>query len=110
MITFGNCNISDEQIAKNYGFIYKITVKNRKYIGQKCFSKGLNWRTYTSSNKEIKDLCKNNDALYEIICLCSTKRELTYQETRHLFINDVLNDVEYCNGNILGKFYRGRLK
>ena len=34
------------------------------------------------------------------------KKELTYFETKELFINEVLENTKYLNDNILGKFYR----
>jgi hypothetical protein len=94
----------------NYGFIYKISVNGRKYVGQKSFNLGVSWKKYTSSNKIIKDLCKQYAYDLEILDIASSKRELTYLEVKHMFLNNVLENDEYENGNCLGKFFRGKLK
>jgi hypothetical protein len=31
---------------------------------------------------------------------------LTYEETKALFVNEVLEKEEFLNGNILGRFYK----
>ena len=45
-----------------------------------------------------------------MIKICYSKIELTYQETKYLFKYNVLEDDTYLNGNILGRFYKGKLK
>lgn len=107
--TFGPI-IPDEDAEKYYGFIYHISVAGKNYIGKKCFSAGTNWKTYQSSSKEIKHLLKDNEGIYTVLSYASSKRELTYLETSYQFKLNVLEDETYLNSNILGKFYRGKLK
>lgn len=104
-LTFGNL-ISDEDSAKYYGFIYLIEVNGLKYIGQKSFNKGTNWKTYCSSSKEIKEMLKTHSGSFQILEFAKTKREMTYLESRYQMEYRVLEKDEYLNKNILGKFYR----
>ena len=81
------------RIAKN---------KNGKRVYYDVVKKESNWRTYNSSSK----LIGNRKTVYkEILALAKTKRELTYLETKYLFIYEVLETSEFLNENILGKFY-----
>lgn len=62
---------------------------------------------YYSSNKTLKDAHKRGIKIKrEILMLCATQMELTYQETKHQFLYEVLEKEEYLNGNILGRFYK----
>ena len=70
------------------------------------------WKDYFGSQKEIVALAKK-DQLGEnwekkILDFVPNKKLLTYYETKHLFINNVLEDSysAHINDNILGKFYR----
>ena len=59
---------------------------------------------------EVKQLVKESqdmlDFVREIIIFTSTKKQLTYFETKLQFVNEVLENDEYLNSNILGKFFR----
>lgn len=68
--------------------------------------KESDWRTYKSSNKELKKFPVDR-LVRDILCFCTTKQELTYWETYYQFYYDCLNDEECYNDNILGKFYSG---
>jgi hypothetical protein len=62
---------------------------------------------YYSSNKILKDAHKAGvNIKREILVICSTQMELTYQEVKHQFQYEVLEKDEYLNGNILGRFYK----
>lgn len=62
---------------------------------------------YYSSNKTLKDAHKAGVVIKrEILRICNTQMELTYQETKHQFLYEVLEKEEYLNGNILGRFYK----
>jgi len=70
------------------------------------------WKDYYGSQKEIVTLSKKDNAgenwEKKILEFVSNKKLLTYYETKHLFINNVLEDKysAHINDNILGKFYR----
>lgn len=65
---------------------------------------------YYSSNKILKEAHKAGIPIKrEILVICSTQMELTYQECKYLFCNDCIIDDKYLNSNILGKFYRGNV-
>lgn len=62
---------------------------------------------YYSSNKILKDAHKAGVVIKrEILRICTTQMELTYQETKHQFLYEVLEKEEFLNGNILGRFYK----
>ena len=76
----------------------------------KIVSKESNWKTYFGSNKQLLELLKTEDKTNfkrEILYLCTSKKQLTYYETKFQFCMEVLeNPDEYFNDNILGKFFR----
>ncbi|MDD4436524.1 MAG: hypothetical protein PHS04_00605 [Tissierellia bacterium] len=108
---------SEDLIEDNVGFVYIITnLKNdRKYIGKKLFTsskikqvKGKkkrirvesDWRDYHGSNEELKEEFQklgNQNYKKEILYLCGTLSELSYLETREIFIRDALIKEEYYN-------------
>ncbi|MBQ7738252.1 MAG: hypothetical protein IJT59_01165 [Desulfovibrionaceae bacterium] len=62
-----------------------------------------NWQCYESSS----DIVKNMSILQkEIIALALNPYQLTYLEAKSLFVHNVLEDFQYLNANILGKFFR----
>jgi hypothetical protein len=121
---------SIKQMPQNvFGFIYQSIYipTNEKYLGKKVlfFNKTLpplkgfkrkrkivkesDWLTYFGSHEKIKELLKENkqDSFKrEILEFAYNKKHLTYLETKYLFCNNVLENTEYINDNILGKFYR----
>jgi hypothetical protein len=122
-------------IGDNYGFVYKITCSttNRSYIGRKYFwqkrkprdtgqttkrrrvTSESNWRKYYGSCPELTEDVKKygRDAFSrEILSLHTTPGRVNYEETRQLFVNNVLTESltdhtpTYYNSNILGRYYR----
>ena len=119
-----------------YGFIYEIVniTNGKKYIGKKVLQfkrkktfgkkkieslqdKRLkkyeivitesDWLSYTGSNKELnEDIAKGDKIEKYILCFAENARDLTYLETKYLFINEVLEKDIYYNGNILNKFFK----
>jgi hypothetical protein len=62
---------------------------------------------YYSSNKTLKDAHKAGVIIKrEILMICYSQMELTYQEVKHQFKYEVLEKEEYLNRNILGRFYK----
>jgi serine/threonine protein kinase len=72
------------------------------------------WKTYYGSQVEIKELVRKGkieDFQRSILQYVPNKKQLTYFETKYLFIKGVLEDTnDYINDNILGKFYRKDFK
>jgi len=121
---------SIEKMPDNtFGFIYQATYlpTNEKYLGKKVlyFNRTLpplkgtkrkrkvvkesDWQTYYGSHEKIKTLLKENkqsEFQREILEFAFNKKHLTYLETKYLFCNNVLENEEYINDNILGKFFR----
>ena len=83
-------------------------VKGRK-PSYKQVIKESDWKTYWGSNKVLLNLLENEpieNFKREILTLAPTKKLLTYEETKSLFLYSVLeNPHEYFNDNILGKFF-----
>lgn len=120
----------NEDLIKNddnaIGFIYKITNKitGDFYIGKKnlkCYRtikgkkviKESNWRNYWGSNKSfLSEIKVNGEENYkrEIIMTCSKPQQLTYYEIEHIILSNWLKNDKSKNDNILGKFYRGKIK
>ena len=67
------------------------------------------YMNYYSSNKTLKDAHKAGVVIKrEILMICYSQMELTYQEVKHQFKYEVLEKDEYLNANILGRFYRSK--
>ena len=117
-------------IGDNYGFVYLITNKSngRQYIGRKYFwsfrkppgkkrkaKAESDWKKYFGSCPELKeDVIKygKDNFSREILSLHNTKGKVNFEETRQLFLNEVLSQKLtdetplYYNSNILGRYYR----
>jgi hypothetical protein len=84
--------------------LLEIPITRGKRPTKKSVTKESDWKTYYGSATEIK-LSKSEDMMRHVLKLCRTKKELTYYETKYLFQYNVLEDRNYINDNILGKFY-----
>jgi hypothetical protein len=70
--------------------------------------KESDWKTYYGSEDFIKTLIKENkqnEFTREIIQLVYNKKLLTYFECKYQFTYGVLENPEWINSNILGKFF-----
>ena len=64
---------------------------------------------YYSSNITLKEAHKAGVMIKrEILMICYSAMELTYQEVKHQFKYEVLEKEEYLNANILGRFFRSK--
>ena len=76
----------------------------------KMVTKESNWKKYHGSNKSLLELIETEpleNFKRDILILAPTKKLLTYQETKFLFVFRVLEEPEmYFNDNIQGKFFR----
>ena len=121
--TFDGKEFDSEDIGNSYGFVYLITTPTgQKYIGRKYFwsirkAKGKSrrqrsesdWKSYYGSSEVLKEQIKQSDkSLFkrEIISLHSTKGRVNYEEVREQFANEVLENDEFINDNINGKWHR----
>jgi len=119
-----------DDIKDYYGFVYHIrnTSNNRCYIGRKYFvsftkdkgktrrsKKESDWKKYYGSCPELKeDVKKFGKECFErtILSLHKKMGEVNYEETKQLFLNNVLMErlddgtPAYYNSNILGRYMR----
>jgi len=119
-----------DDIGEYFGFVYRITNQSngRSYIGRKYFwsfrtppgkkrkvKQESDWKKYYGSCPELKeDIKKYNKENFnrEIISLHTTKGQCNYEETKQLFLNNVLIEAlddgcpAYYNSNILGRYMR----
>lgn len=119
-----------EQIEDNYGFVYLIECIEtpRKYLGRKYFfsfrtPKGgkrkvkqeSDWKKYYGSCPELKEEIKKlgkDKFKRTILSLHKTLGKTNYEETRQLFLNNVLTESledgtpVYFNSNILSRYFR----
>ncbi len=117
-------------IEDHYGFVYLIENKlnGRKYIGRKYLwqfrtPKGKkrkvksesNWKEYYGSCPELKediDKLGRENFSRTILSLHKTKGKTNFEETRRLFLNNVLTESldsgtpAYYNSNILNRYFR----
>ena len=121
---------TSDDIGNKFGYVYLIVNRTtgKKYIGRKYFtqcrkprggkrrvSSESDWKKYYGSSPEltadIKEFGRNSFSR-EILSLHSTKGRVNYEETRQLFLNNVLQETlddgtpAYYNSNILGRYYR----
>ena len=116
---------TSNDIGDFFGFVYCITnlQTGKQYIGRKYFyqfrkprgksrkvKSESDWKKYYGSSDELNTDRKslgNNCFKREIISLHTTKGWVNYEETRQLFLNNVLSENEnYYNSNILGRYMR----
>ncbi len=119
-----------DNIGDQFGFVYRITnlQSGRQYIGRKYFwskrkprggkrrvTSESDWKKYYGSSDELKadrKLLGNDLFKREIISLHSTLGKVNYEETRQLFLNNVLTEATddgspaFYNSNILGRYMR----
>ena len=117
-------------IGEYFGFVYCISNKTtgRKYIGRKYFwsfrtppgkkrrvKQESDWKKYYGSCPELKeDIKKHGKEIFgrEILSLHRAKGDCNYEETKQLFLNNVLSESlddgtpAYYNSNILGRYMR----
>ena len=133
---YQNKEFTKDMIPENaIGFIYNMTAiidgKSISYIGKKNFwaypktnlakkdmptdkrlktyvrKKRNAYKNYYSSNEVLKKAHKDNIKIKrDILMICYSATELTYQEVKHQFKYEVLEKEEFLNGNILGKFFK----
>ena len=121
---------TSNDIGDFFGFVYRITNNQtgKQYIGRKYFTQRRkprggkrkvtsesDWKKYYGSSEELKSDVKSlgkNLFKREIISLHSTLGQVNYEETRQLFINNVLTEATgdgepaFYNSNILGRYMR----
>jgi hypothetical protein len=119
-----------DSIQDFFGFVYRIecTETSRSYIGRKYFwsfrkPKGKtrkvksesDWKQYYGSCPELKeDIKKYGKDKFQrtILSLHKTLGKTNYEETRQLFLNNVLTESldntipRYYNSNILSRYFR----
>ena len=127
---YNGASFTSSDIQDYFGFVYLIENKlnGRKYIGRKYLwqfrtPKGKNrkvkaesdWKNYYGSCPELKeDIIKFGRENFSrtILSLHKTKGKTNYEETRQLFVNNVLTESldkgvpAFYNSNILSRYYR----
>ena len=130
---FGELDIPNNAIGFIYQMSAIIDGKSVSYIGKKNFFANIkrplgkkalavttdkrlkkyklvirpDFLNYYSSNTVLKQAHKQGVTIKrEILKICYSGMELTYQETKHQFVYEVLEKEEFLNGNILGRFYK----
>ena len=119
-----------DDVGDNFGFVYLITNKSnqRQYIGRKYFwsfrtppgkkrkvKQESDWKKYYGSCPELKEDVKKYGKEFfsrEILSLHKTKGTCNFEETKQLFLHNVLSEAlddgspAYYNSNILGRYMR----
>ena len=121
---------TSDDIGDYYGFVYRITntINGKSYIGRKYFvqkrkprggkrrvTSESDWKRYFGSSEELKQDIKRigrSSFRREILSLHKTLGKVNYEETKQLFIHNVLMEAlddgtpKYYNSNILGRYMR----
>jgi len=128
--TYKGSTFTSNDINDQFGFVYRITnlQTGKQYIGRKYFwqkrkprggkrrvTTESDWKRYYGSSDELKadrKLLGNQLFKREILSTHPTGGKVNFEETRQLFINNVLTEnltdgtPAYYNSNILGRYYR----
>ena len=128
--TYKGSTFTSVDINDFFGYVYCITnlQTGKKYIGRKYFSQRRkprtgkrkvtsesDWKKYYGSSEELKqDIKQFGRSIFrrEIISLHKTKGTVNFEETKQLFLNNVLTEAlddgtpAYYNSNILGRYMR----
>ena len=121
---------TSDDIGDYYGFVYRITntTTQKSYIGRKYFyqkSKPIggkrrvtsesDWKRYYGSSDDLKQDIRSlgrGSFRREILSLHTTLGKVNYEETKQLFLHNVLMEAlddgtpMYYNSNILGRYMR----
>ena len=122
---YKDTTFTSDNIGNFFGFVYRITnlQSGKAYIGRKYFwqfrkprgksrkvRSESDWKRYYGSSEDLnadRKLIGNNCFRREIISLHETKGWVNYEETKQLFLNNVLSEDEnFYNSNILGRYMK----
>ena len=128
--TYKGTTFSSDAIDSFFGFVYRIInlESGKQYIGRKYFTSRRKprggkrrvtsesaWKRYYGSSDELKaDVKRLGTGKFkrEIISLHKTLGKVNYEETKQLFLNNVLMEAlddgtpAYYNSNILGRYMK----
>ena len=128
--TYQSTTFTSSDINDFFGFVYRIInlESGKKYIGRKYFTSRRkprggkrrvtsesDWKRYYGSSDELKaDVKRLGKEKFkrEIISLHKTLGKVNYEETKQLFLNNVLMEAlddgtpAYYNSNILGRYMK----
>ena len=128
--TYQGSTFTSDDIDSFFGYVYCITnlQSGKKYIGRKYFTQRRkprggkrrvtsesDWKKYYGSSDELKSDVKRlgkENFKREIISLHESLGKVNYEETRQLFLNNVLTEAlddgtpAYYNSNILGRYMK----
>ena len=128
--TYKGTAFTSDDIGDQFGYVYRITniQSGKQYIGRKYFTQRRkprggkrkvtsesDWKRYYGSSDELKaDVARLGKEKFkrEIISLHKTLGKVNYEETRQLFLNNVLTEAlddgtpAYYNSNILGRYMK----
>ena len=128
--TYEGATFTSSDINDFFGYVYRITnlQSGKQYIGRIYFTQRRkprggkrrvtsesDWKRYYGSSPELKDdVAKYGQNIFkrEILSLQPTAGRVNFEETRQLFLNNVLSEAladgtpAYYNSNILGRYYR----
>ena len=128
--TYQGTAFTSNDINDFFGYVYRITnlQSGKQYIGRKNFTKRRkprggkrrvssesDWKKYYGSSDELKSDVKRlgkSEFKREILSLHTTKGQVNFEETKQLFLHNVLTETLdgkiplYYNSNILGRYMR----
>lgn len=127
--TFRDKPFTSDDVGKFVGFVYIIECipTGQKYVGKKTLTflrksalkkhigrktrvrKESDWKKYYGSSPQLLDLVEKygkDKFIRKIISLHTTPGDVNYTEIKELFQRNALEDDQYLNDNINGKWFR----
>ena len=128
--TYQGSTFTSADIGDFFGYVYRITnlQTGKQYIGRKYFyqkrkprggkrrvTSESDWKRYYGSSAELsadRKLLGNSAFKREILSLHTRLGDVNYEETKQLFLNNVLTEAlddgtaAYYNSNILGRYMK----
>lgn len=83
--------------------------EDKRSSKKKTVIKESDWKMYYGSEPELlKDIEVQGHRYFyrEILCICHTKADLTYEELRHQILLGCLESDNCYNNNIAGRYFR----
>ena len=94
---------------KHFGKKKLATITDKRLKTYEMITKESDWQTYNTSSSDIVALMNQGHTFdyKDILYFASSKRMLTYLEVKSMFEWSVLEQPNFLNSNILGKFFKG---
>ena len=95
----GKKNIYNKR-KRNFGKKEISVIKDKRKKTYEYVIRESDWKSYTSSNKFIKENLNKYDIIREIICFSTNDSDLTYKEAKEIICQNALDSSDYLNEGV----------